>query len=59
MVEAIPVDQVDAIVAWHNIAGDGGVLSAATEAVGKQVGDHYAARAIDQIPYTADTRIKR
>lgn len=47
-----PLENIDAILAWHNVAGREGVLCAANDAVIKAVGEHYAARASDHIPFT-------
>lgn len=49
---AMPLEKVDAIVAWHNVAGEHGVLNAAAQSVADYVQGHYTARAIDHIPYT-------
>lgn len=50
---------IEAIVAWHNVVGSQGVLCASTEELEQVVGEHYAARAIDHIPYTANGHIER
>lgn len=49
---AIPIHDADAIVAFHNIAGQNGVLNNAEMPIVQYVGNHYAARGIDHIPYT-------
>lgn len=46
------LQDVDAIVAWHNVVGLDGVLCAASESVTQTAGGHYAPRAVDHIPYT-------
>lgn len=46
-----PLQDIDTIVAWHNVVGPSGVLPAVAPAVAKMVGDHYAARAADHIPH--------
>ncbi len=50
------LQDVDAIVAWHNVVGADGVLCAASESVTQIAGGHYAPRAVDHIPYTTDVR---
>lgn len=55
----IELGDVEAIVAWHNVVGKQGVLCASTEELEQVVGEHYAARAIDHIPYTANGHIER
>jgi hypothetical protein len=55
---AIPLHNVDAIVALHNIAGKNGVLNNADSPITQYVGNHYAARGIDHIPYSNGSPIK-
>ncbi len=42
---------IDAIVAWHNVAGRQGVLCAAADHITDAVGHHYNSRAADHVPY--------
>lgn len=46
------LQNIDAIVAWHNVVGLDGVLCAASETVKAVAGGHYAPRAVDHIPFT-------
>jgi len=48
---AIPLEGMDAVVAWHNVAGAGGVLNAAGDSLEQRLESHYAPRGIDHIPY--------
>ena len=48
------IQNVDAIVAWHNIVGKEGVLCAAAAATSARAKHHYAPRAVDHIPYTTE-----
>lgn len=53
MTSAFPLSDVDAFVAIHNIAGEGGVLNAANDTLERRANIHYAARAIDHLPATS------
>lgn len=46
------LQEVDALVAWHNIVGLDGVLCAAAAETTARAGLHYAPRAVDHIPYS-------
>ncbi|PJF43334.1 MAG: hypothetical protein CUN55_09015 [Phototrophicales bacterium] len=45
------LQSIDAIVAWHNVAGRQGVLCAAADHIANAVGYHYNSRAADHVPY--------
>jgi hypothetical protein len=55
---ALPLDDVDAIIAYHNIAGADGVLNAAASQLEQQARQHYAARGIDHIPFLEGRNIQ-
>jgi hypothetical protein len=57
--EHLPLNDVDAIVAEHNVAGAGGVLNAVGEEMERYIERHYAARGVDHLPYIADNTIRQ
>lgn len=54
-----PLEDIQAIVAWHNVAGPQGVLCAASDEIVTYLNNHYAARAADHIPYIGTSAVQR
>jgi|GEM_PF-4222009 len=55
---AIPLEGIQAIVAYHNVAGQSGVLNAAGAELEHELMAHYAFRGIDHIPYVQGQNIR-